>query len=147
MWPGILLLLRSRNNIQIVAVAVVIFILLGPLSRGASGTVFFPEYPTLNLPASFITKLSFFASVVTGRFLTAMDALAFGCLAAILLDSRPATLNAVLMFQPFLLAAVGIALIVFSHIYTIWLSRLRCYSFNLVTACKLWVFRFCCCKA
>lgn len=122
LWPGALWLLHRRQNPQTVLAVVAGLILLGPMARGASGTVFFPEYPTLYLPQSIFARLDFFASVVAGRFFTAMDAIAFGCLGAVLLSSRPAVLEKLLTGRPGSTAALAAALIIWPHLLMHWVE-------------------------
>ena len=94
LWPATLALLlaRRQNQVQILVAVIIFFTLLGPLSRGIGGTTIFPDYPTLNLPHTLISRLFFFTSVIVGRFLAFMDALAFGCLCAVLLNYKPGVL-------------------------------------------------------
>jgi peptidoglycan/LPS O-acetylase OafA/YrhL len=118
LWPGALWLLSRRHNLQTVLIVVAGLILLGPMARGASGTLFFPEYPTLNLPQSVFSRLDFFASVVAGRFFTAMDAIAFGCLGAILLGYRSTILASLLTARPRSTVAFAVVFIVLPHLLT-----------------------------
>ncbi len=116
LWPATLLLICTRNNLRLLMIVVVSFILLGPMFRGAIAIGIYPEYPTLHVPQALVPRVIFFVSVVAGNFFKFIDALSLGCLAAILLNYQPAVVRAGLGVRPFLAATVAAVFIVAPHV-------------------------------
>jgi len=106
LWPSVLLLLLARRKLTVFVVATGFVILLGPVFRGGMETFILPNYPAPNVPQEPAARFVFFAAVMAGRFFIFADALAFGCLAAILLNFKPAGVRAILADKP---AGIGLA--------------------------------------
>ncbi len=119
LWPGLLLLLVGRrNNFRAVMFFITFLILLGPLFRGLGVTWLTPQLRSClaSMPAVFNSLL--IAKSIAIHFLIEFDAIAFGCLGAVLFARRREAMEAVLKNRPAWTFAVGAALIAVPHIFT-----------------------------
>jgi len=112
-WPSVLILLLAKSNSRGLIVTVMVLALLTPLFQGA--TQILPEYPTAHLPATPLARLAFFAIVIAARFFSYADALAFGCLAAILLAYKGHYLRSKLTDRPGSIGAIALACILIPY--------------------------------